>query len=96
MINKQRLFLLSNVAVDVATLPRRKKAFVVKRFEGRNRTGTLKEHRFLRPTCLPIPPLRQRGLPYRDSPLCGQELRGQKKGYAILRNPLIFGEAEQD
>ena len=27
--------------------------------EGRNRTGTGKAHRFLRPTCLPIPPLRQ-------------------------------------
>ena len=27
--------------------------------EGRNRTGTARSHRFLRPTCLPIPPLRQ-------------------------------------
>ena len=26
--------------------------------EGRNRTGTPGGHRFLRPTCLPIPPLR--------------------------------------
>jgi hypothetical protein len=30
--------------------------------EGRNRTGTPKGHRFLRPTCLPIPPLRQSGV----------------------------------
>ena len=59
--------------------PTNRGLFLLYGTEGRNRTGTLEEHRFLRPTCLPIPPLRQSGVHYRVSFSYGQELSQQKR-----------------